>query len=236
MRLNINNKSYVLLIRKFKLITLILLLAPMVANAQFSHRMELSVAPIFSIQTDNISVNNNPVHINRMGFGIASGIKYNLSNIPIGLYLGYEYTNFSDYFTNSSIKLYADVHELKIHNIDFDIQYLFLRQSTFKPYLFVGMSLNSVYYRAENLRYTNFYTPSGQYDPNDIINCGSILSKFSTFGLKFGVGINIRLSDRFGITGNVKFRYIPQSQTEWIDNTILTYTGAVGLHYRFLKK
>ena len=212
------------------------MLTPTFVCAQFSHRFEISAEKTFSSQFDNIRFFEKSISYNRTGGGVASGIKYNFRSIPMGLFLGYEDSKYTNYSLKSDLDLLGLTNKLKIKNIDLDVQYLFFRQSTFKPYISIGMNFNSIDYFVVGLKYNHIIeASSNEFIEIDEIMYNPIHSNFNALGLKLGAGLNVQLSDKFGIAGSVKLRYIPQNQTDWLGN-LTTYTASIGVYYRLFKR
>ena len=199
--------------KTFVIITMILMFSSIMVKAQFPYRFEIFAEKTFSsLYSNNISIS---------GDGIELGIKYNLCNTPLWLSLAYNNSKFSDH----SLSVYQNTYESKISSIDLDIQYLFFRQSVFKPYIFAGVNHNTIDYMG---RIPVLVASSDE-------NSYSDQSKFNVFGLKIGTGLNIRLSDRFGLTGNIMLYNIFQNKNNWVENNMFICTYAFGVYYRFNK-
>lgn len=230
-----------ILIRRY-IITFIILFLSIITNAQFSHPFEFLIEKTFSVQADNISLSKDYIsyeeNTDRIGGGTIIGIKYNMNDFPISLFLGYENYKFSDYSINSNISVSDNSQELLIKRAVFNIQYLFFNKSNFKPNVFVGLNYNSIDYSRTGISYSYSETYDSEYIHIDDISWGYELvqSDFKAIGLNFGTGLNIRLSDKIGVSGNFKFLYIPQNQTNWLDNHILIKTYSIGVYYRLLKR
>ena len=211
-------------------------MTPILVNAQFSHRVEVLIENALSTQSYNTDYFDNNINYRITGGGIKAGIKYNFRNIPVGLLLGYENSIFSKYSVKSNIDISDDSYKLNVGSVDLDIQYLFFKKSVYKPFIFIGMNYSNIDLRRENLIYSNIKLQEKDYSHQiDEVNFGTIQSNINTLGINAGAGINVRLSDMFGITGNVRLRYIPQNKTEWLSNKILIYTCSIGLYVRLLK-
>jgi hypothetical protein len=231
-----------ILIRRYIIISSILSFLPIITNAQFSHRFEFLIEKTYSTQTDNISSSKDYIsyyeNTDRIGDGTIIGLKYNLNDLPISLFLGYENYKFSDYSINSNISVSDFSQELIIKSADLNIQYLFFNKSTFKPTVFVGLNYNGINYSRTGISYFYAGTSNGEYIHIDSIAWGYDLvqTDIKAIGVNVGTGLNIRLSDKIGVNGNIKFRYIPQNQTNWLDNHILIKTYSIGVYYRLLKR
>jgi hypothetical protein len=199
--------------KAFVIITMILMLSSIPVKAQFPYNFEIFAEKTFSsLYSNNTSIS---------GDGIELGIKYNFCNTPLWLSLGYTNSKFSDH----SLSVYSNTYESKISSIDFDIRYLFFRQSVFKPYIFAGVNHNTIDYMGR------IPVLAASSDENNY----SDQSKFNAFGLKIGTGLNVRLSDRFGLTGNIMLHNILQNKNNWVENNMFICTYAFGVYYRFNK-
>lgn len=231
-----------ILSRRYLIISSILLFLPIIGNAQFSHRFEILVEKSFSTQADNISSSKDYIsyyeNTDRKGGGTIIGIKYNMNDFPISLFLGYENYKSNDYSINSNINVSDNSQELLIKSADFNIQYIFFNKSTFKPIVFAGLNYNIIEYSRTGISYSYAGTSNSEYIQVDGIGWGYDLvqTDIKAIGVNFGTGLNIRLSDKIGVSGNIKFRYIPQNQTNWLDNHILIKTYSIGVYYRLLKR
>ena len=226
------------IIRKSILFVIILALTHITVNAQFSHRLDIIAEKTISNQSDKVIFQKNYIDYKRKGEGFSFGMKYNFSKLPMALYLGYEDADFSDYSIKSNINVYNFSNDLEIKSIDLDIHYLFYKRSIIKPYIFVGVNYNMIDYINTGFILSN-YRPSEQgYIQVKEIRFNSpqsIQTNLNSYGLKVGAGLNVRITDKFGINGSVRFRYIPQNKTNWIGDRISSYTYSIGVYYRFFK-
>lgn len=223
-------------------ITCLLLFASIVVNAQFSHRFEVLAGASFPYQLDKINISQGYISFSettkRAGTGTLIGIKYNLKDFPVSLLLGYEINKLSDYSIISNLNVFEQSQELHMKSVDLDIHYLFFHQSTFKPYVVAGLNFNNLDYTRRGVSYDYNIPSDDGYIQTDHIVWGYdlIQSSFYTFGFNMGTGVNIRLTDKIGINGNVKWKYIPQNQTNWLDNQLLIRSFSMGIYYRLLKR
>lgn len=230
------------LLKRILLITTFLILIPLIVSAQFSYRFEVIVGEAFSSHYDKISVDGNyldNIKNNRNGNATMLGVKYNLNKYPLSIYLGYEYSNLSDYSSNSNnIDVSYNTHAYKINSIDLNVQYLFFTKSSLKPFLLVGLNYNHINYLTTGLSYNFSDESNNEYIQIDDISWGenSVQTDLNALGYCLGAGFNFRLSDKIGINSNIKFNLIVQNQNEWFGNYIIGQTYNIGMYYRISKR
>ena len=220
---------------KTNFIVIFFVLTHVAVIAQFTHRLEILGEKTFASQSDNILIQGQHIDYKRTGGGFSTGMKYNFRKLPMALYLGYDYADFSNYSIKSDIDIHNNSNELEIKSIDLDVQYLFLKRSIIKPYIFIGVNYNMIDHISTNLRFSNIPGREEYIKVDDIWYNDSNQAKSNSPGIKAGAGLNIKITDKIGINGSVRFRFITQNKSIWIGEKVSAYSCSIGVYYRFFK-
>lgn len=227
--------------KKRLLIAILLLCLPLISFAQFSHRFEILLEKTFTVENDRLNHKIDDLtfkeNTTRTGHGIALGVKYNLKDLPLSLILGYENYDMSNHSIRSNWDITNKSNVLTLESFDFNVQYSF-NKSSYKPYVFLGLSYNDLNVKRTDLSYTylNIDEPGPIHLEEINWQYDSIEADVKTIGFNFGAGVYVRLTDNFGVSGNLKFRYIPQNNLEWLSEHMFFSTFSVGAYYRFSKR
>lgn len=211
-------------------------------QAQFTYRFQINIEGTVSKQDDQINLSKGSINYFentiRHGIGSSIGISYRVKKIPLFLNLKITREAFSvlKYTTNISAK--EDDQKLFFNSIGSSLRYEFFNKSTFRPYIFLGISYNNFNLERRNITYS-YRTESEQvYLMEDPIiwQYNLVQVKINSIGYFGGIGFSFRASDRIGIYFNTNFDYIPQNKSSWLSNQVIIPSYSLGCYVRLYKR
>ncbi|TKG94056.1 hypothetical protein EYV94_14980 [Puteibacter caeruleilacunae] len=225
---------------------LFLVFIPVMAQAQFSHRFEVSYELGVNSFSDKAKIRYEYLNFtednDRKGDEMSFSIGYILKNRPIKLVASFDRAELNDITTTTSINVKDDGQELELSSYKFRGQYIFCNRSMIKPFVYLGISMNkfnlsrtnlNIYYREEQEQESN----------NDLIPISSVYmglsevsADFTSIGLNGGIGAQVKITDNIGLVSRLNVDFISQNKTDWLGKTLLGHSFKFGVLYRLSKR
>jgi hypothetical protein len=223
-------------------IALVLSIFSFSLQAQFSYRFQINIEGTVSKQDDRINLSKGSINYFentiRHGIGTSIGISYRVKKIPLFLNLKMTRETFSVFKYTTNINAKEDDQKLLFNSFGSSLRYEFFAKSTFRPYLFLGISYNNFNLERRNIIYSYSTESENLYSMENPIIWGYNLvqTKINSIGYFGGVGFSFRASDRIGIYFNTNFDYIPQDKSSWLSSRVIIPSYSLGCYIRLFKR